>query len=50
MVHDNYFQDVVGIGIHVGSNTDRVMILGNELLGNSRQLQGPLTLSANNQP
>ncbi len=50
MVHDNYFQDAIGIAIHVGPNTDRVMITGNELVGNTMQLQGPLTLSANNQP
>ena len=50
MVHDNFFQDAIGIAIHVGPNTGRVMITGNELAGNTLQLQGPSTLSANNHP
>jgi hypothetical protein len=50
LVHDNYFQDAIGIAIHVGPNAGRVMITGNELVGNSLQLEGSSTLSANNQP
>ncbi len=48
MIQANFFTDVIGTAIHVGTNTDRVMIIGNELAGNSLSLQGPLTLSTNN--
>ena len=48
MLQGNYFKDVIGTAIHVGTNTDRVMILGNELMGNSLSLEGPRTLEAGN--
>jgi hypothetical protein len=48
MVHDNYFKDLIGTAIHVGTNTDRVMISNNELVGNTLFLEGPRTLTANN--
>jgi hypothetical protein len=50
MLQANFFEDVIGTAIHVGTNTDRVMIVGNELTGNTVSLQGPRTLSINNQP
>jgi hypothetical protein len=48
MLHGSYFKDVIGTAVHVGTNTDRVMILGNELVGNSLSLEGPRTLEAGN--
>ena len=50
MLHDNFFVDGTGTAIHVGTNSDRVMIMGNELTGNALSLQGSRTISANNQP
>jgi hypothetical protein len=50
MIQGNYFKDAIGTAIHTGPNTDRVMIMGNQLTGNALSLQGPqpLTLEANN--
>jgi hypothetical protein len=50
IIQGNYFTDNVGVAIRVGPTTDRVMILGNMLVGNSVNLSGPNTTSANNQP
>jgi hypothetical protein len=50
MLQANYFKDGTGTAIHVGAGSDRVMIIGNELTGNTLSLQGSKTLSANNQP
>jgi hypothetical protein len=50
MVHDNFFHDATGVAIHVGPSTERVMITGNALVGNTLQLEGASTLSASNQP
>jgi hypothetical protein len=50
IIQGNYFTDNVGVAIRVGSGTDRVMVLGNMLVGNSVNLSGPKTISANNQP
>ncbi len=50
IIQGNYFTDNVGVAIRVGSATDRVMVLGNMLVGNSVSLSGPRTISANNQP
>ncbi len=52
MIHDNYFQDAIGTSISVGAGTDRVMLVGNELVGNPIVTSGtlPLLLQANNQP
>ncbi|HXR48700.1 MAG TPA: glycosyl hydrolase family 28-related protein [Candidatus Limnocylindrales bacterium] len=50
MLQANFFEDNIGTAIHVGTNTDRVMIIGNELAGNTLSLHGPRTLSANNHP
>jgi hypothetical protein len=50
IIQGNYFTDKVGVAIRVGTATDRVMILGNMLVGNSVNLSGANTLSANNQP
>jgi hypothetical protein len=50
MIEGNFFQDLIGTAIHVGTNSDRVMIVNNELVGNTLSLQGPRTLSANNHP
>lgn len=50
VIQGNYFTDSVGTAIRVRSTTDRVMVLGNMLVGNSVVLSGPRTLSANNQP
>lgn len=50
VLQGNYFTDNVGIAIRVRSTTDRVMVLGNMLAGNTVSLAGPRTTSANNQP
>ena len=50
MLQGNYFKDGSGIAIRVGTGTDRVMIIANELAGNTVSLSGPKTLSANNHP
>ncbi len=50
MLHDNFFKDSIGTAIHVGTGSDRVMIMDNELAGNSLSLQGSRTISTNNQP
>jgi len=50
MIQANFFKDIIGVAIHVGRATDRVMIIGNELVGNTLWLEGPITLSANNHP
>jgi hypothetical protein len=51
MIHDNYFEDVIGTAIHIGPNTDRVMISNNALTGNTIQNNGgSLTVLSNNQP
>jgi hypothetical protein len=50
ILQGNYFSDNLGVAIRVGTGTDRVMILGNMLVGNTVSLSGPRTISANNQP
>jgi len=50
MIHDNFFQDVIGTAIKVGAGTDRVMISNNELTGNTIVSAGTLTVLSNNQP
>jgi hypothetical protein len=50
IIQGNYFTDNVGVAIRVGTATDRVMILGNMLVGNTINSSGPKTYSANNQP
>jgi hypothetical protein len=50
MLQANFFKDGTATAIHVGTGTDRVMIIANELAGNTLSLQGPKTLSANNHP
>jgi hypothetical protein len=50
LLQGNYFTDNIGVAIRVGTGTDRVMILGNMLVGNTVSLSGPRTTSANNQP
>jgi hypothetical protein len=52
MIHDNFFQDAIGTAIHIGANTDRIMISNNELTGNTinNQAGGGLTVLSNNQP
>jgi hypothetical protein len=50
MLQGNFFKDGTATAIHVGIGTDRVMIIANELAGNTLSLQGPKTLSANNHP
>lgn len=50
MIQHNYFTDSGGtaVAVAVGPDTDRVMIVGNELAGNRMDLHGPLTLEATN--
>ncbi len=50
IIQGNYFTDDVGVAIRVGTGTDRVMLLGNMLVGNTINQSGPDTTSANNQP
>jgi len=50
MIQHCYFRDVVGTAVKVGPGADRVMIVGNELVGNHIQDQGPRTLVASNHP
>jgi hypothetical protein len=40
MIHDNFFKDVIGTAIHIGSNTDRVMISNNEITGSKIKNEG----------
>ncbi|KAH3763196.1 Pectate lyase superfamily protein [Pelomyxa schiedti] len=48
MIQGNYFHDVVGTAIKIGSGTDRVMVTDNELVGNSVSNSGTLVLMADN--
>lgn len=50
MVRGNYFEDGIpsGIAVEIGSNTDRVMVVDNELVGNAISNSGTDTLVANN--
>jgi hypothetical protein len=50
ILQGNFFTDNVGVAIRVGAGTDRVMVLGNMLTGNTVSLSGPRTTTANNQP
>ncbi len=50
ILEGNYFSDNIGVAIRVGTGTDRVMLLGNMLVGNTINQSGPNTTSANNQP
>jgi hypothetical protein len=50
MLQGNFFKDGTATAIHIGASTDRVMIIANELDGNTLSLQGTKTLSANNHP
>ena len=50
ILQGNYFTDNIGVAIRVGPRTDRVMVLGNMLTGNTASLSGPNTTSSNNQP
>ena len=48
MLSENYFTDSIGTAFHVGTSADRVMIINNELVGNTINNQGPRTIMANN--
>lgn len=50
MLQGNYFTDNVGVAIKVEATTDRVMVVGNMLTGNTLALAGPHTSSGSNQP
>ena len=50
MIRGNYFEDSIptGVAVEIGSNTDRVMVVDNELVGNSIENSGTDTLVADN--
>lgn len=50
ILQGNYFTDNIGVAIRVGAGSDRVMVLGNMLTGNTAELAGPKVTTANNQP
>jgi len=50
MLQNSYFTDNIGMAISVSPTTQRVMILGNMLCGNTVSLNAQTTTSTNNQP
>jgi hypothetical protein len=50
ILQNNYFADNLGKAISVSPTTQRVMVLGNMLCGNTVSLNAQTTTSANNQP
>lgn len=50
MIRGNYFEDNIpsGVAVDIGSNTDRVMVVDNELTGNTITNQGSDTLVTDN--
>jgi hypothetical protein len=50
ILQNNYFTDNIGVAISVSPTTQRVMVLGNMLCGNTVSLNAATTTSANNQP
>jgi len=50
ILQNNYFTDNIGVAISVTPTTQRVMVLGNMLCGNTVSLSAAATTSANNQP
>ncbi len=50
ILQNNYFTDNIGVAISVTPTTQRVMVLGNMLCGNTVSLNAAATTSANNQP
>lgn len=50
ILQNNYFTDNIGVAISVSPTTQRVMVLGNMLCGNTVSLSAATTTSANNQP
>ena len=50
ILQNNYFTDNIGVAISVSPTTQRVMVLGNMLCGNTVNLSAAITTSANNQP
>jgi hypothetical protein len=50
ILQNNYFTPSVGAAINASSTTQRVMVLGNMLCGNTLSLNAASTTSANNQP
>ena len=50
ILQNNYFTDNIGVAISVSPTTQRVMVLGNMLCGNTVSLNAQTTTSANNQP
>jgi hypothetical protein len=50
ILQNNYFTDNIGVAISVAPTTQRVMVLGNMLCGNTVSLNAAITTSANNQP
>jgi hypothetical protein len=50
ILQNNYFTDNIGVAISVTPTTQRVMVMGNMLCGNTVSLNAAATTSANNQP
>lgn len=50
ILQGNYFTDNIGTAISVTPTTQRAMVLGNMLCGNTVNLNAAITTSANNQP
>lgn len=50
ILQNNYFTDNIGVAIRVYPTTEKVMVLGNMLCGNTVSLNAVTTTSANNQP
>ena len=50
ILQNNYFTDNIGVAIRATPTTQKVMVLGNMLCGNTVNLNAATTTSANNQP
>eukprot|EP00039_Didymoeca_costata_P024899 m.11837 g.11837 ORF g.11837 m.11837 type:complete len:448 (+) comp4532_c0_seq2:77-1420(+) len=48
MISGNYFTDIIGTAIHIGPETDRALITGNELVGNKIHSEINDTMIGNN--
>ena len=48
MIRGTYFVDGLGVAVDIGPGTDRVMVVDNELVGNTILNAGPNALVANN--
>ncbi len=50
MISNCFFEDSIGTAIEIGSDTDRVMVVGNQLTGNKLIINNPDTINVANDP